>query len=495
MEQRKQRRLRQISILALVAAIGIIVGILFAAKMNWTETSSAQTEFKGGQIPLVTESGESPFVGVAEKVRPAVVSISTEREETMNLPFEFFDFGPFRDFFRRQNTPQMTPQPQKVHAGGSGIIISQDGYILTNNHMVENAQEITVRLSTDDEYQAKVIGRDPITDVALIKVDAKMKPEQVAKLGDSDKIKIGDWAIAIGSPFGLDWTVTVGVVSAKGRGGLDIAGGGPAIQDFIQTDASINFGNSGGPLVSIQGEVIGMNTAINAQGQGIGFAIPINMVKEVSDQLKEHGKVSHGYLGLYPVELSSSKKEALGLNVDTKGIFVDQVEDRTPADDAGIKAGDVVIKFNGQQITNVTQFRNLVAAKQAGDKVKLTIIRDNQEKEITVTLGDRAEYTLTPSQEIPSKAWLGLHVESVKSPQARQWNISETEGVLVVEVDKKSPAEDILQPGDVIIEIDKRPVKDIKDFNKIADELKERKQSILFRISRDGRKTFEVVKP
>jgi serine protease Do len=322
-----------------------------------------------------------------------------------------------------------------------------------------------------------------------------MKPEQVAKLGDSDKIKIGDWAIAIGSPFGLDWTVTVGVVSAKGRGGLDIAGGGPAIQDFIQTDASINFGNSGGPLVSIQGEVIGMNTAINAQGQGIGFAIPINMVKEVSDQLKEHGKVSHGYLGLYPVELSSSKKEALGLNVDTKGIFVDQVEDRTPADDAGIKAGDVVIKFNGQQITNVTQFRNLVAAKQAGDKVKLTIIRDNQEKEITVTLGDRAEYTLTPSQEIPSKAWLGLHVESVKSPQARQWNISETEGVLVVEVDKKSPAEDILQPGDVIIEIDKRPVKDIKDFNKIADELKERKQSILFRISRDGRKTFEVVKP
>ena len=290
MDRKMQNRLRRISAFVLIAAFGAIIGIMFASKMQWTDVSAADdSSFMTAANPLLTEEGESPFVAVAEKLKPAVVSISSEREEDIGDIHDYFDFGPFKDFFRDQR-PDNQPRSRKVQAGGTGIIVSRDGYILTNNHLVEDAADITVRLSNDDEYEAEIIGTDPVTDVALIKlVKANLKPEQVAYLGDSDKIKIGDWAIAIGSPFGLDWTVTVGVISAKGRGGLNIGGRGPDVQYFIQTDAAINFGNSGGPLVNIKGEVIGINTAINAQGQGIGFAIPINMAREVAEQLKERG--------------------------------------------------------------------------------------------------------------------------------------------------------------------------------------------------------------
>jgi len=497
MDKKQQNRLRRLSIFILMAAVGLMAGIIFASKMQWTEVTAADEPLNPNPAPgYLTEEGESPFVAVAEKLKPAVVSISSEREENLGNIRDFFDFGPFRDFFRQPNNNQPPPS-RKVQAGGTGIIISQDGYILTNNHLVEKAKTITVRLSNDEEYQAEVIGTDPVTDVALIKlIKGKLKLEQVAKLGDSDKIKIGDWAIAIGNPFGLDWTVTVGVISAKGRGGLNISGGGPDVQYFIQTDASINFGNSGGPLVNIQGEVVGINTAINAQGQGIGFAIPINMAKEVAEQLKTEGKASHGYLGLYPAELTPGKKEALGLDAEVRGVFVDQVEDGTPADKGGLQPGDVIIEFEGTKISNVPQFRSVVASKRAGEKVEVVILRDGREKHLKFELGDRMEFTRqesTPSQ--PSEAWLGIHVESVNTQRARAWNISEEEGALVVDIDSGSASEDKLQVGDVIIEIDRRPVKDVKDFRNIAADLKGREKSILFRISRGGRKTFEVVKP
>ncbi|NQS98186.1 MAG: trypsin-like peptidase domain-containing protein [candidate division Zixibacteria bacterium] len=493
MDYKHQRSLRRISAFVIIAAFGVIFGILFASRMNWTDVSIADEEQTTSQpANYVFQDYESPFVAVAENIKPAVVSISTESRAIIGSPFELFDFGPFKDFFRQHDRPQ----EQKTRSAGSGIIISEKGYILTNNHLVENADNITVRLASDEEYEAEVIGADPITDVALIKIAVKLKPEQVARLGNSDEIKIGQWAIAIGNPFGLDWTVTVGVISAIGRGGLNIAGRGPDIQNFIQTDASINFGNSGGPLVNIHGEVIGINTAINTEGQGIGFAIPVNMAKEVADQLKESGRVSHGYLGMVPVELTAAKKEALGLDPDVRGVFVDMVEEDNPADEGGLEPSDVIVEFEGVKITNVIQFRSLVASKRAGDKVEAVVVRDGRKKRLAFILGDRAEIlSATYPVERRSDVWLGIHIESLKGQQARQWNITEVEGVLVVEIDQDSPAEGVLQGGDVIIEIDKCPVKSVKDFNNIATDLKDRKKSILFRISRNGRKTFEVIKP
>ena len=496
--EKTQKFLRNAAVLVLVASVSVIVGILFASKMHWTDETIAEEEITPSKVSgsiALNERGESPFVAVAEKLKPAVVSISTTREENVTNPFDLFDFGPFGNLFpdSRRNTP---PQQRKVRAGGTGIIISEDGYILTNNHIVDKSEEINVRLSTDEEYEAEIVGADPVTDIALIKIKAKLQSSQVAELGDSEKIKIGDWAVAIGNPFGLENTVTVGVVSALGRGELNIAGGGPPVQYFIQTDASINFGNSGGPLCNIRGQVIGVNTAINTQGQGIGFAIPINMAKDVAQQLREHGRVSHGYLGMIPMELTMAKKEALGLDSKVRGVFVDHVEKKTPADEGGLEPGDVITEFDGVEIKSVPQFRRLVASKNAGDKVTAKALRKGKSKDLTFKLGDRSEYfTTSDDRGVSPETWLGITVGSLRSHQAQQWNIEESEGALVVNVERGSPAEDALQPGDVIIEIDRRPVKDVKDFNQIAEDLKDRKKSILFRISRNGRKTFQVIKP
>ena len=491
MNRKIQLYLRRVSILIIVASISVIFGILFASKMNWTEVSVAESDFQTASnqsyYPL-NEDGESPFIAVAERVKPAVVSISAERKANTYNPHDSFDFGPFKDFFdQRENTPRRSPT---VQAGGTGIIISKDGLVLTNNHIVAEADKVTIRLSDDSEFDAEIVGTDPQTDIALLKVDAKFSEERVAHLGDSEKIKIGGWAIAIGNPFGLDWTVTVGVISAIGRGGLNFGGqDGPIVQDFIQTDASINYGNSGGPLMNIRGEVIGINSAINSRGQGIGFAIPINMAKEVAEQLLDHGRVSHGYLGMVPAELTPLKKEALGLEKKVRGVFVDRVEDNTPAHEGGLKPGDVIIKFDGNKITSVTQFRNLVARKRSGEKVSATIVRDGRESKLSFNLGERPDFSQARSEnKIERDVWMGIYVEDFRSN-------SGDNGVIIRRIESDSPAVESLRERDIIIEIDKRPVQSIEDFKEISEDMKDRRKSILFRISRDGRKTFEVVKP
>lgn len=496
MDNQIQRKMRRFSVIALIAVAFTIIGILFASRMEWTESSVADIPFSTtpAPIPASVEIKESPFVEVADMVKPAVVSISAEVEESNRQFYDFFDRGPFREFFRPPSPKQM--KPRKTHAGGTGIIISTDGYILTNNHLVGNASGITITLANGDEYEAEIAGTDPMTDVALLKIKLKLKSEQVAHLGDSDKIRIGQWAIAVGNPFGLDWTVTVGVISAKGRGGLNISGGGPDLQNFIQTDASINFGNSGGPLVNIYGEVIGINTAINSQGQGIGFAIPINMARRVAEQIINEGKVSHGYLGMLPSPLTNAKKDALGLDKDVRGIFVDQVENGTPAEEGGLNPGDVIVELEGQELNDVIQFRNLVASRKAGDTVEMKVIHEGKVKSLSFKLGDRAEYLASmPAGRANSDAWLGVRVKSLRSQKAREWNINEEKGVLVVDIDPDSPAEGNLQPGDIIIEIDRKPVENISDFQEISQDLKDRTRSILFRISRGGRKTFVVITP
>lgn len=268
--------------------IPLLMVIIFAVSMlfQWTGVALAQDDVSvQSKYPLIGDSYESPFVSVGEKLKPAVVYIKVEKEETVSEAFPGFD--PFRDFFNKPRGQE--PRKRTFPASGSGVIIDKRGYILTNNHVVENAKKITVKLEDDTEEEATLVGTDPETDLALIQINA-VKPHQVAELGDSDEIRIGDWAIAMGNPLGLEWTLTVGVISAKGRSNLNISGRGPAFQDFIQTDASINFGNSGGPLANIRGEVIGINTAINTSGQNIGFAIPINMARKLSNNLKRRDR-------------------------------------------------------------------------------------------------------------------------------------------------------------------------------------------------------------
>ena len=511
MSPRMITTLRNVAITMLMAVFFIVVGILIASKMQWTKESAAeptyteaanQKEVLPGSSPTDwVNNGDSPFVAVAEKVKPQVVNITSEREvvDQFQWPFELLP-DPFHDFFNRPNpqNPQQRERKFRVPSGGSGIIINRDGYILTNNHVVEDSKQITVKLEDQREVPAKIIGTDPETDLALIKIDTNIEPDQVAVLGNSSEVKIGEWAIAVGNPFGLGWTVTVGVVSALGRSNLLISGGGPSYQDFIQTDASINFGNSGGPLVNIRGEVIGINAAVNTQGQGIGFAIPINIAKQIVDQLREHGTVTRGYLGLVPAELTPAKKEALGMDPSMKGVFVDDVQPNTPAEKGGLKPGDVIVKLDGESIDDVDHFRFRVAEKTPGSNISMDVWRDGKERSFNFTLADRSEYLASASQQSSKQEkepWLGIYVDGLNSSQARQWNIQADKGVLVVDLSEDSPARDALQVRDVILQIGKTEINNLDDFHKVANELEGRKEAILFRVQRGDRTHFEAVNP
>jgi serine protease Do len=484
--------------------LGIAAGVLFTAEMDWTPATKAQTVAPpvnysfASSVPYLSENGQSPFVAVAERVAPTVVNIETDRKvETSDAMDDFFRDSPLWEFFHRnQDTPRR--REMRVPSSGSGIIISQDGYILTNNHVVADAEKMTVKIQSGREYKATVVGADPETDVAVIKVDHYFEPREVALPGNSDSIRVGDWAIAVGNPLGLDWTLTVGVISAKGRTNLSIAGSNLSYQDFIQTDASINYGNSGGPLCNIHGEVIGVNTAINPSGQGIGFAIPINMAMNVVNQLRDKGAVSRGYLGMLPRELTPDLRSALAVPEGTSGVFVERVDKNTPADDGGLKAGDVVTEFDGKKITDVTQFRMQVADHKPGSRVNLNILRNGESSSLSFTLGDRSKLASLFGQEEakPEKeSWMGIQVEPVTEDIARALELDGAYGVIITEVDPDGPAARKLQERDVIIEVDRKAVDNIVDFKRIANELKDSKKAVLFRIVRNGQKTFEAIEP
>ena len=513
--------LRNFVVVATLVVVGLAAGVLLTARMDWTPSTVAQqynaappvNRYAANVQPYVTESGASPFVAVAKRVGPTVVNITVDERVAQgggDQMDQFFRDSPFWEFFHRdfgdqgqgQTQPrQRRQQTQHVPATGSGIIIGREGYILTNNHVVADADKITVRTQDGREYKATVVGKDPDTDVALIKVDHAFTPEQVALIGNSDSLDVGDWSIAMGNPLGLDWTLTVGVISAKGRSNLAIQGGGPSYQNFIQTDASINFGNSGGPLCNIHGEVIGMNSAINPSGQGIGFAIPINLAMKVVDQIRAHGSVTRGYLGILPRELSPDLRSALGLQDADAGVFVERVDKDTPAEKGGLKAGDVITDLNGKKVNTVTDFRMAVADEPPGSKIVMQVLRDGKHEELTATLGDRAKMAVNQGgkqdeQVVPAKdSWLGIKVEPVTDQLAHALELDGTDGVIVTEVDSDGPSNGKLQERDVIIEIDRKPVTDIGDFRKISSDLKNTKKAVLFRVIRNGQKTFEAVEP
>jgi serine protease Do len=470
-----QKKFRSIFISLLLAGtlIGIGFGITPATKA--TEPSMAQAPGVSGSVPLVPGN----FSQIADQIRAGVVNIQV-RKKVSNAEFPSSRGNPFGEFFG----PFGGNQPERKSQGvGTGCLISQDGHILTNNHVVEGADQIKVKMSDGKEFDGRIIGRDPKTDLALVKIDgaSDLKP---LKLGDSDALKVGNWVVAVGSPFGLEQTVTAGIVSAKGR----VIGSGP-YDNFIQTDASINPGNSGGPLINMQTEVVGINTAIIASGQGIGFAIPINMAKEIVPQLQKTGHVTRGLLGVNIQDLTPELAKSFGLK-DTHGALVAKVVPDGPAGKAGILQGDVVVKFNGQQVMAAKDLSRIVAGTPVGETVAVQVIREGKTVDLQAKVGEMEGEIATAAEKDASHKTLGISVQNLTPQIAGELGLKDTAGIVVTNVAPGSAAaEAMIRPGDVIKKINLKPVKNVDDFKQKIDKTKagdtlllllEREQNSLF---------------
>ncbi|MEZ5063808.1 MAG: Do family serine endopeptidase [bacterium] len=474
---------------AALIGVGVVAGLILSWQVEFGGTRAGQSQAfadntSSAPLPVI----ESPFVSVAQRVVPGVVAIATRGSSEDVSAEDMRRFHPwgdlFDDLFPNDPRGEAPRTPNRRPSGaGSGFLLDHDGYILTNNHVVSKADQVTVTLGDGVELDAEVIGLDPATDVALIKVDPKDHdgPLPALDIGDSDTIRVGDWAIAVGNPFGqLAGSLTVGVISATGRQDLNIMGGTPAYQNFIQTDASINFGNSGGPLVNARGEVIGMNTAINAAGQGIGFAIPINMAARIADQLKTEGRVVRGYLGILPQALTPELAESLDL-ADTDGILIGQVIEDTPAARAGLERGDVIVKMNGKKLSSdVNAFRLAVADQPVGDEMRLEVIREGKSKRIDVKLEERPENVVAgfrPGGDESAELWAGLGVDDADSRRAQRLiDDPQAEGVVVVVVEPDSPADDAgIRVGDVVKEIGNVEISSMRDYKRAVDKYSEKK--------------------
>ncbi|MGC3989977.1 MAG: DegQ family serine endoprotease [Chthoniobacteraceae bacterium] len=427
------------------------------------------------------------FAPTVDKVGPSVVTVYMSKTVKGMDPSQMFGGNPFlRQFLGNGGGMPRQQRQQKEQGLGSGIIVSADGYILTNNHVVDGADEINVQLGDDSKsYKAKLIGTDRGTDLALIKIDAKgLTPIQFT---DSDKVKVGDVVLAVGAPLGLAHTVTMGIVSALGRNGLQADGGASVYQDFIQTDAAINPGNSGGPLVDANGRLIGINSMIQSLSggnEGVGFAIPANLASLVMTQLKDHGKVTRGYIGIGLQPITSDL--AAYLKLDTQnGALVNEVQSGTPGDKAGLQRGDVIVKLNGAEVKDASRLQLAVGEMSPGTKVTLSILRDGQAKEVGLTLGEKPDKDVadnnSPSEMDHSNALDGITVDDI-TPEARdRFNIGDdVKGALITDIDENSAGADAgLQVGDVIVEIDRQPVKSADQAIKLSDSVKKGQKTLL----------------
>jgi serine protease Do len=473
-----------------------LAGMLVSVKTDLVgdiQASWSKSEGESKNSPA-GEAVSNPFVDIAKQDSPAVVNINTTRIIKSGGKQQFRDFrgrNPFEDFFGEDFFDRyfkgMPEGETKQRSLGSGFIIDHEGHVLTNNHVVEKADDINVTLASGEEYRAKVIGRDRSTDIALIKIDDE-DDLPVAKLGDSDLLEVGEWVMAIGNPFGLKHTVTVGVVSAKGR----TIGAGP-YDDFIQTDASINPGNSGGPLINIKGEVVGINTAIIASGQGIGFAIPINKAKEIVDQLKETGHVTRGWMGVQIQPLTEELAESFGLE-EAVGALVAGVIEGDPADKAGILRGDIIIEFDGKKIESDRDLVNIVGSTPVDKEVKIKLIREGKEVVVDLKVSLRAE----PGEEMIARETgeekLGITVQDITKELADSMGLESTDGVLVSDVNVGGAADDGgVRRGDVILELDRQPVTDTEKFQEIVSGLEEG-QVVLVLVHRNNATTFLTMK-
>ena len=485
MEQKKHLKKIIIALLMVGALVGFGYGVSTAVKSSTTTNSTVVTN---SDIPMIPAN----FSELAEKVRPGVVNIQVAKKiKNINFGFRHFSgapFGeknPFGDFFgpfSEENPPRGFEQ----RGVGSGFVMSREGYILTNNHVVEDADQIKVKLTNGKEYEGKIIGRDPKTDLALIKIKAS-SDLQPLNLGNSDDLKVGSWVVAVGSPFGLEQTVTAGIVSAKGR----VIGSGP-YDNFIQTDASINPGNSGGPLIDMKGEVVGINTAIIASGQGIGFAIPINMAKEVAPQLQEKGHVTRGWLGVSIQEVTPALAKSFDLK-EKKGALVAQVVSGSPAEKAGIEQGDVIVEFDGKEVTDSKDLPRIVASTPIGKAVTIKLLRNGKALDRQVKVGEMEEKVEVA--KAPSHKSLGITVQNLTPEIAKGLGLKKDTGVVVTRVEPGSPASDAgIQTGDLVQEVNRKPVKNVEDFVQKVEKAKGQ-DNILLLIQRGQNNMFAAVTP
>ena len=484
---------RILSTIAIIIA-SVAFGVVISADLGLMRTSNAQSaaiQTTSGGVPAVSVTIPS-FADVAARVMPAVVSItSTEVIKTSDLrnkspfggdPFEFFFPNPNGQRSPHGNRAPDEDDERKQVAGGSGFIISPDGYIVTNNHVIDGASKVQVHWGADENgtgghtSEAKIIGRDPATDIALLKIEAGEKLPSLP-LGDSDRIRKGDWAIAIGNPFQFENTLTVGVISAKGRA-LGLSDQTRSFENFIQTDAAINFGNSGGPLMNINGEVIGINTAIRGGGaQGLGFATPINTAKRLLSQLRQ-GHVTRGYLGMGILDLSEDARAGFNLPPDTRGALVQTVEPGLPAAKAGLQPGDVIVEADKHPINSNRALIDYISYLPVGSKIDLTVIRDGKHRTLTASTIERTletdkTDTAKPEEIAPARNKLGMSVQEL-TPQLRQTygHSDNIAGVVVTSVKEVSAAGDVLSEGDVISEVQGEKVTNLAQFRAAIDRLK-----------------------
>ncbi|MDE2060239.1 MAG: DegQ family serine endoprotease [candidate division NC10 bacterium] len=478
-----------------VAASCLILGVLITASLNLvplTKATTAQFWTEKRESGLFSSSQISDgklWVKLAKELTPAVVNISTTQViKGRGVPSRspFGEDDPFNEFFKRFFGDQ--PRQFKATSLGSGFIINKDGYILTNNHVVENATDITVKLGDSQEFKAKLIGRDPKTDIALIKIEASNLP--VIPLGDSDKLEVGEPVMAIGNPFGLNQTVTTGIVSAKGR----FIGEGP-YDNFIQTDASINRGNSGGPLINTNGEAVGINTAIfspTGGSIGIGFAIPIDMTKEVLPQLKERGQVTRGWLGvaIQPITPDLGKKFSLK---QANGALVSDVMEGSPAEHAGVKQGDVIVEFDGKKVKTSTDLPHIVASTPVGKEVPMKVIRDGAELTLQIKVGQLKEEQVAAMASSSPKTKLGIDIQELNPTLSRKFGLKGEKGVVITEVEPDSPGDAVgLQPGDLILEINRVRVTTVSQVRRVLEKTKPNEPTLLL-VKRDGGTRYVVI--
>jgi len=448
-----------------------------------------------GMVPAVASPGGAPagFADLAERLAPSVVNIRVTKVERVTGPGfmgpeGFGPDSPFGDFFERffREMPRQ-PREFRQQGAGSGFIIGKEGLIVTNNHVVEGAREVTGTLASEEEYLATVIGRDPKTDIALVKIQPK-GALPAATLGDSDRLRVGDWVVAIGNPFGLNNTVTAGIISAKGR----VIGAGP-YDDFIQTDASINPGNSGGPLFNLQGEVVGINTAIIPNGQGIGFAVPVNLAKSLLPQLEAKGEVSRGYLGVNIQAITPELAKSLSLK-DKKGALVADVTKGSPAEAAGIRRGDVIAKFDGRDVSEMHNLPPLVAATPIDKEVPITIIREGTQQTLRVKVGRMpGEPAEASGPAEPEQSKWGLALRDLDARTAQGLGLKPGEGVLVAAVRPGSAAERAgIRTGDAILEVNRQKVTSVKEVQAMAQK-EPNAQSLLVLLRRGDATLFAAL--
>jgi len=472
--------------------LALSVAILLTANFTAAGVVSARERAIPQESVKMLNGLSNALSEVANAVRPAVVNISTTSIETMEEnPFgDMFNDPFFRHFFGDQFGHPGQKRKFKSSSLGSGVIVSENGYILTNNHVVQGAEEIKVILYDKREFKGKVVGTDPRTDLAVVKINAKGLP--TLTFGDSSKLKTGDIVLAVGNPFGLNQTITMGIVSAVGRSNIGLAD----FEDFIQTDAAINPGNSGGALVNGSGELVGINTAIFSTSggyMGIGFAIPSDMAKSVMDSIINYGKVIRGWLGVSIQNLTPDLAKSLSIK-ETEGALVSGVESGSPADKAGLKRGDLITEMNGKKVPDVTSLRNMVAAAAPGSRADFKIVREGQEESITATLGEFKEKKIVKKTEYENEL-KGVTVQELTPSLRDKLNLPEgIGGVVVTEISADSPAQGLLQANDVIQEVDRKPVRSAQEYEEIVSKIGKH-DTVLLLIYRDGGSVYLTIQP